>query len=173
MGISFGALLTPAPRFVAAASVRFNSRLRASTVDTATRVALPLEVSFGAYYQPVAGILATVAVGYAGWSTASGALVAAGDSATRNVWSVGAGVEAAALRVGGNLLPLRVGYRWRQLPFPIGGSPLTEHAVSGGLGFSTASGRAEVDVAIEGGSRTAGALSETFTTAYLGLTIRP
>jgi hypothetical protein len=179
VGISFGALVSAAPRFVAGASVRFNGRLRASTADTAASVPLPLEVNAGAYYQPVAGVLVTGTVGYAGWSTASDALVAAGQARSRNVWSVGFGVEAAMLRIGGNLAPLRVGYRWRQLPFPIGGSPaiegspLSEHALAGGLGFDTAGGRATVDLGIESGSRTAGALSETFTTAYLGLTIRP
>lgn len=178
VGISFGALLSPGPRFVAGASVRFNGRLRSSTPDTAASVALPLEVNAGLYYQPITGVVVTGTAGYAGWSTASDALVAAGQPRARNVWSVGFGVEAAMLRVGRGLAPLRVGYRWRQLPFPIpsllgGVSPLSEHAVTGGLGIDTAGGRATVDLGIEIGSRTAGALSEGFTTGYLGLTIRP
>ena len=178
VGISFGALVSPGPRFVAAASVRFNGRLRASTPDTAASVPLPLEASVGMYYQPVAGVVATGTVGYSGWSTASSALVAAGQSQARNVWSVGVGVEAAMWHVGRNPAPLRVGYRWRQLPFdipsPSGGvSPLSEHAVTGGLGMDTAGGRATVDLGLEVGSRTAGPMSESFTTVYLGLTIRP
>jgi len=181
VGVSFGALVSLGSKFVSGASVRFNSRLRASTADTAARVPMPLEANWGAYYQPVAGVLITGTVGYAGWSTASDALVAAGQAGSRNVWNVGFGVEATTLRLGRGLVPLRVGYRWRQLPFPIpsllGGasppSPLSEHAVTAGLGFDTAGGRATVDVAVEGGSRTAGTLSERFTTAYVGLTIRP
>jgi hypothetical protein len=173
VGISFGALVTPVSKFVAGASVRFNSRLRASTVDSATRVALPLEANFGAFYTPVPGVMATAGVGYAGWGGASSALAAAGQTGSRNVWSVGVGMEAATLRFGGGLLPLRVGYRWRQLPFPIDNSGLSEHAYTGGVGFNAASGRAEVDVAIEAGTRSAGALRETFTTVFLGLTVRP
>jgi len=180
VGISLGALVKPVSKFVFGASVRINSRLKASTADTATRVALPLEANVGAVYQPVAGVMVTASAGYAGWSTASGALAAAGQTGSRNVRSVGVGVEAATLRFSGGLLPLRVGYRWRELPFLIGGnpqliggSPLNEHALTGGLGFSAAGGRADVDVALESGSRTAGALTETFTTMYLGLTVRP
>ena len=158
--------------------MRFNGRLRASTPDTAASVPLPLEASVGMYYQPVAGVVATGTLGYSGWSTASSALVAAGQSQARNVWSVGVGVEAAMWHVGRNPAPLRVGYRWRQLPFdipsPSGGvSPLSEHAVTGGLGMDTAGGRATVDLGLEVGSRTAGPMSESFTTVYLGLTIRP
>jgi hypothetical protein len=173
VGVSFGFLVSPAPRFAAGASARFNGRLRASTPDTAASAPLPLEVSAGMYYQPIAGLAVMGTLGYAGWSTASDALAAAGQAGSRSVWSVGLGLEAAMLRVGGGLAPLRVGYRWRQLPFPIGGSPLNEHAVTGGLGFDTAGGRATVDLGLEGGARTAGALSESFLTGYLGLTIRP
>jgi hypothetical protein len=70
-------------------------------------------------------------------------------------------------------VPLRVGYRWRQLPFPIGGSPLSEHAFTAGLGAAVARGHATVDVAAELGARSAGALTERFTTVRVGVAIVP
>jgi len=178
VGISFGALVTPTPKLLAGASVRINGRMKASASDTSASVAMPLELNGGLYYQPIGGVTLTTTVGYAGWATAADALAAAGQARSRNVWSVGAGLEVVTLHVGRSPVPLRLGYRWRELPFPIpttasAAAPLSEHAVTGGLGFDTAGGRATVDVGIESGARVAGALKETFTAAYLGLTIRP
>ena len=173
VGVSLGAIVSPTPKVVAGASVRFNGRLKASTSDTSASVPMPVEVNGGVYYQPTAGVMLTTTVGYAGWGAAANALAADSQARSRNVWSVGVGVEASVLRVGRSAVPLRLGYRWRQLPFPSGSSPLSESAVTGGFGFETAGGRATVDLGFEGGSRTAGALSEGFLTAYLGLMIRP
>ena len=180
VGVSFGALASPIKNLLAAASVRFNGRMKASTGDTAALVPLPVEVNGGLLFQPLTGVSFSGTVGYAAWSSAANALAASGQVRSRNVWSAGAGVEAQVWRVGRGVVPLRLGYRWRQLPFPIPtdstgttASILTEHAVTFGLGFDTAGGHATVDLGLESGSRTAGALSEGFTTLYFGLTIRP
>jgi hypothetical protein len=177
VGISLGMLVSPVAKLLAGASVRFSGRLRATTGDTAASVPMPVELNVGAAYQPVAGVTVSGTVGRAGWGTAADALAAAGQARSRDVWSFGIGAEAAMLRLGRGLLPLRLGYRWRQLPFPIpsaaGVIPLSEHAVTGGLGFDTAGGRATVDLGLDSGSRTAGALSESFTTLYVSLAIRP
>jgi len=179
VGLSFGALVSPLPGLVTGASVRLNGRLRASTTDTATDIPMPVEVNAGFYDQPVAGVSVAGTVGWANWSRAADALAAAGQARSRDVWTVGVGVEVNVLRLGRRQLPLRVGYRWRQLPFPIGGDSvapgpaLSEHAITGGLGFDTAGGRATVDLGLDVGSRVAGSLSESFTTLYVGLTIRP
>jgi hypothetical protein len=175
VGLSLGALASPARNLLAAVSVRFNSRLRAAAPDSTTHVGMPVELNAGLSWVPLAGLLVAGTVGYANWSAASDALVAAGQGRSRNVTNVGLGVEATFLRFAGKPLALRGGYRWRQLPFAAdsGGAMLAEHAVTGGVGFETAGGRATVDLGIEAGSRTTGALSETFTTISVGLTIRP
>ena len=179
VGVSFGAMAGPSARLVFGASVRFNGRLRASTSSASADIPMPIEMSGGVYWQPVTGLALSSTVGYAGWASAADALAAAGQARSRNVWNVGLGAELLMLKSGRNFVPLRLGYRWRGLPFPIPGdstaapSPLAEHAVTAGLGFDTASNRATVDLALEFGSRTAGALSERFTTLLLGLTIRP
>jgi hypothetical protein len=179
VGISLGFLVSPVSKVLAGASLRFSGRLKAATGDTSARVPMPVEVHAGATYQPVVGVTISGSFGHAGWSTAADALAAAGQARSRDTWNYGFGVEAALLHVGRNLVPFRVGYRWRQLPFPIPTasgappSPLDEHAVTGGLGFDTAGGRATVDLGLESGSRTAGTLIERFTTLYVGLAIRP
>ena len=91
------------------------------------------------------------------------------------------GADLTLLKVGRALVPVRIGYRWRQLPFPIPDSTsagpsllsLSERALSLGFGFTAAGGRATVDAAFEWGSRTAGGLRESFATTLVGLTVRP
>jgi len=175
VGISFGALASPVHSVLAGVSVRLNGRLRAASPDSVMHIGMPVEVNGGASWVPVTGLLVAGTVGYAGWSAAAGALTAAGRGGSRDVWSGGIGAEVTFLRFAGKPLALRGGVRWRQLPFPAdsAGTRLGERAVTGGLGFDTAGGRATVDVGLDIGSRTAGDLVEHFTTAYVGLTIRP
>jgi hypothetical protein len=170
---SFGVVAAPLPWVALAASLRVAGRLRAESPDATVDVPMPVELHFGLSAQPLAGLELATTVGYASWSRASAALLASDSEPARNTWSVGAGAGLSLLRVGRSPVPLRVGYRWRQLPFPIGGAALTEHAASLGLGFTAAGGRATVDVSVERGTRAAGATRESFTTTMLGLTVRP
>jgi long-subunit fatty acid transport protein len=172
-GVSVGVFMTPAPRLILGASARFNGRLRAASPSDTAHVQLPTEVAGGVYYAPVEGVTFASTVGWSRWSEASADLQAAGQGSARDIWCVGVGAEAAVLRLGGEAIPLRAGFRWRQLPFLIATSPLSEYALSAGLGFTAAGGRANVDLAVEGGKRTAGALSERFTTVLLGVSILP
>ncbi len=178
VGASFGVFLAPVSNVIVGASARVNGRLRAASPSDTARVHMPLELNGGVFYAPVEGITVAATAGHASWSAANADLVAAGQAGSRDVWSVGAGAEVALLKMGGNVWPVRAGYRWRQLPFLIGASPagasaLNEHAVSAGLSFSAAAGRANVDFAVEAGSRSAGTLSERFTTILLGVSILP
>jgi long-subunit fatty acid transport protein len=172
-GVSVGLFVTPWPKLILGASARVNGRLEAASPSDTARVRLPAEFNGGVYYRPSDGVMFASTVGYATWSAATNDLKAAGQPPSRDVWSVGVGVEAALLRLGRQSLPVRVGYRWRQLPFPIGGSPLNEHAFAAGFGFTAAGGRATVDVAVESGSRSAGPLVERFVTALVGVSVLP
>ncbi len=178
VGVSLGVVAAPVSTVVLGASLRVSGRLRAEAPDTTVDVPMPVEMNAGVSVQPVGGLALAATLGYASWSRASSALVAAGQQGARDAWSFGAGADASLLRIGGGSVPVRVGYRWRQLPFPIPVSAgvleqLSERAASLGFGFSAAGGRATVDATFEWGSRTAGGLKETFATTLLGLTVRP
>ena len=184
LGASFGLFVTPIQQVVLGASARFNGRLSATNPTASASVRLPTELGGGIYVTPWEGIRLATTVIHDNWSVAASDLVAAGQPPARDVWSVGIGAEIALLRMFGEVTPLRAGYRWRQLPFPVPEvntlvpsqsimRPLSEHALSAGISFTVASGRANVDVAVEGGSRTAGALTESFTTMLVGITIFP
>lgn len=173
-GLSVGALYTALPNLQLGGSLRVNTSLRASsTSGQRARVALPIELGVGAQYTPSPGVVLASSVGYATWSRAADDLLASGEEPSRNVWSIGAGVDVEAIRLGSSRIPLRLGYRWRQLPFPVNGSALGEHAFSGGFGLNMAGGRTTLDAGVEKGTRAAGSQSESFTTAFVGITVRP
>jgi hypothetical protein len=86
---------------------------------------------------------------------------------------VSLGGEFDTFRRGRDRVPLRLGYRARQLPFPVDGAPLDERAVAGGLSLDFAGGRTTLDLGLERGSRSAGDLRERFTSGFIGVIIRP
>ena len=171
--VSFGLTALPLPRVEVGASVRFNSSLtaRKSSGEQAV-VRLPTEAAFGAAYTPGPGIALAVSAQYAGWATATPDLRATGDSAA-NVWSVSVGGEFDTFRRGQGRVPLRLGWRTRELPFAIVGHLVRETAVSGGTSLDFAGAHTTLDLGLEHGTRSAGALKETFTNGYLGLIVRP
>lgn len=173
-GVSVGALAAVRPSLALAASLRLNSDLEASSTSGArAAVALPVEMSLGAQFTPVAGVSGAGSVGYATWSRAADDLADAGEERSRDVWSVQVGLELETSGLGSTRLPLRLGYRWRQLPFPVGGEALGERAFSAGIGLDFAGRRATADLGVERGTRAAGGQSERFTTGFVGLVVRP
>lgn len=178
VGVSAGVTASLGPRLAVAATARLNGRLKAQVRDGASAtVAMPVEVNAAVLFAPSTAVGLAATAGYQSWSRASSDLAAAGEPGSRSVWNVALGAELGVLHWHTDLVPLRFGYRWRQLPFPLsaadGGAPLSEHALSAGLGLGLAGGRATLDAGIELGSRAAGSARERFTTAHLGLTVRP
>lgn len=174
VGASVGLSAWASRRLQLAATIRLNGRLTAQPENgTRSRVALPAELAAAATYELAPGLQAAATASWAGWSAADQDLRRQGLGAAHDTWAVAAGLEAATVRAGAARLPLRLGWRWRQLPFPAGSDEVTESALSGGTGLVLVGGRAEVEVAIERGSRRAGAVREAFTTAYVGLVVRP
>lgn len=99
----------------------------------------------------------TGAAGWEGWSEADDDLRE--ESAHDARWA-GGGLEFSGWTVGPFRVPLRVGGRVSELPFSRPGRDQpTERAVTGGLGFVAAGGRALVDLSVEVGTR--GDLGET------------
>lgn len=175
LGLSLGAIVELRPTVLVSGTARVNSSLTArSDAGEEARVALPLELGAGVLLAPRDGVNLAFSAGYSGWARAGDGLVAAGQERSRNVWQVAVGGEMEVLSVRGKRLPARLGYRWRQLPFPdAGGVALNEHAVAGGLGVTLAGGRTTVDLGVERGTRAAGTRTERFTTGYVGVIVRP
>jgi hypothetical protein len=174
VGVSAGIVATPSPALRLGASVRAGGRMRAdNTTGDDVYVSLPAEAQAGASWSFVPGVAASATAKFSSFSRASTSLVANGQAPLRDTWSLGVGVEIDRTSLLVLRTPLRLGYRVRQLPAPVGGAHLGERAFSAGISLSLAQGRTMVDAAFESGSREAGALNESFRTVFLGVTVRP
>jgi hypothetical protein len=125
---------------------------------------LPMEYRLGASGVLSPGLVAVLGVSYADWSPSADGLEA--ESVAGAVWSFGGGLEWTGMSVGSRELPVRLGYKRSGLPFTFEGENPVEKVFSGGLGLNLV--RAEdvligsLEMALEKGTRDAGALSEDF-----------
>jgi hypothetical protein len=129
---------------------------------------------FGAsvVYLGIAGTALSVRAARDSWSRLRGV------AQTLNVhegWDLGAGADVSGPRWGtSSPIGLRLGGRWRTLPFSAGTTPVKERTWSTGLGLPMARGRAEVNIGLLRASRTADAgVSETSWTLSTGFSVRP
>jgi hypothetical protein len=145
---------------------------------TGRSYSMPLRLAAGASLLVAPRLLATAGGQFAGWSKSTNfATPDEPDSVSvsgRPVFEVGGGLEWEQLRSGTRIFPLRVGYRYSQLPFALeGADPANEWAVSLGLGLRLAGDNfgplAVGDITVERGRRAgwessllAGGLTETF-----------
>ncbi|MFI5279101.1 MAG: hypothetical protein ACHQU1_01290 [Gemmatimonadales bacterium] len=157
-----------------AASGRLNGHLRSENTTGLTALTqLPSQFGVSVRVATVPGVFLSGAAEYAGWGAANADLVAANKGGARDVWALAAGAEILNSSILGARMPLRFGYRHRQLPFLSLGQGIDESAASGGIGLAFARDRTTIDLAFERGSRSTGAEKETFSTLFVGLTVRP
>jgi hypothetical protein len=138
---------------------------------------MPLRLVAGASMLVAPRLLATVGGQFTGWSESTNfATPDVADSvhiSGRPVFEVGGGLEWEQLRSGTRIFPLRVGYRYAQLPFALAtDDAANEWAASLGLGLRLRADNfgplAVADISVERGRRTGwestvvGGLSETF-----------
>lgn len=89
-------------------------------------------------------------------------------------WDSSLGADVMGPRIASTVLQLRLGGRWRTLPFSVGPADVREKSLSIGAGTAFARGRAALDVAGIRATRDAGALgSESAWTLSVGVTVRP
>lgn len=135
-------------------------------------VPLPVQVAGGASAYLSPGLLLAASARWSGWSSANDALTTAstpaGLAAARDTWEVGGGLEYGSTGRQGRALPVRLGFRYAQLPFSFNGQLPSEWSVGGGLGLRTGPStdpQALVDLGVERGalgSTANGGLQETF-----------
>ncbi|MEX0979639.1 MAG: hypothetical protein WDZ89_01000 [Gemmatimonadota bacterium] len=154
--------------FRLAGSVTWSGSLEISDnrpdADEVRKLDLPVEYRLGASAILTSRVSMNAGVGYADWTDA-GAALEEGES-TGAVWNFGGGLEWEGPTLIGRSFPIRLGYHRGDLPFEFGGSAPSESALSGGfaINFSQVENipLARLDVAVERGTREAGALSESF-----------
>lgn len=90
-------------------------------------------------------------------------------------WDLGVGADVTGPTYGASRpIALRVGGRWRTLPFSPNATPVKERTVSGGFGFPMARGAVQLNVGALRAWRTNGAdVSENAWTISTGFAVRP
>lgn len=149
------------------------AKLRQSVGDTLIESArVPDRIGLGLAFNGFSGTTLALRTAYQQWSALGNMDSATG--AARNAWDTSFGAEFTGPRLGVYPLALRVGTRWRTLPFPADGHQVREASFTGGFGLTLAQGHAIFDLAGAHASRSAGiGISERAWTLSMGLTIRP
>ena len=148
------------------ASVTWAGTLNADSaagVVTGREYDLPLQVAAGASAYLAPGILAAVSGRWSGWSAtdAAGGLVASElEVGSRDTWEFGGGIELDdPERRATRSYPLRLGFRYRELPFTFVDENPTEWLASAGLGLRIGTDfdtpLARIDLTVQRGARSA------------------
>lgn len=176
LGFSLGVTHQLLPAVRLAAMVRSDTRARVELDSTHIYdVDLPYTFAAGAQIRASRRLTVALASSYRTWSGANSDLLAQGSVGSRNTLELSAGGEITRnLRRPSNL-PIRLGFRYAELPFPVitGGKP-REYGISFGSGTRFAQERGGVDVTLEQAWRSEGSgYKERAFSVILGLSIRP
>lgn len=160
---------------IASASFRKGGDLNATRNDTALGSArVPDRLGFSLAYVGAAGTQIAARTSLDKWSSLNG--LSGGTSQAVDAWDTSIGADVAGPRLGSWPLMLRIGGRWRTLPFTVGPSndKVKEQSFSGGLGTTLGGGRVLTDVTVLHARRDAGiGISERAWTLSIGFGIRP
>ena len=160
-------LATPFLRF--GGSVRLNSDVKVKLSEEVTfgQTPLPTEVSGGVFLAVTPRLrLASTAI-YRAWSTSAEGFVAPDAANAFDTFEIGSGLEFQAT------LPLRLGFRWAQLPYSPTDEQPHEINLSFGSGIQLAQGRAAIEFAIERTMRDGGGVTERAWVASFELRVVP
>ena len=171
-GLSVGVLVVPSPRLTFAAAFRIDSRLE-TIADSVriSRVELPKTVTAGVTLFPHRVLQWATTVTYQTWSDAAGDLAAISTVRAFDTWEVSSGIEIGGSGV--SKIPLRLGFRYAQLPFSPSDDQPRELAASLGSGIRFASDRARIEFSAERISRKGAGADEKAWYLTFSVTVRP
>ena len=154
-------------------TARKGGDLRAESADTTLgKGRLPDHYSASIAFEGIPGASIAARVAHDSWSSLT-ALSSTGIQAFDG-WDTGVGVEAAGPRIMQRIITLRVGGRFRTLPFGLDGEKVTENTLSAGLGLPLTRDRANFDFAVQRASRKAGSdIKERGYILSFGLRVSP
>jgi hypothetical protein len=175
-GAVSGGIELIAPKIaIASASFRKGGHLNAMRSDTALGSArVPDRLGFSLAFIGAAGTQIAARTSYDKWSALNG--LRRGGAIAVDAWDTSVGADISGPRLGSEPLMLRLGGRWRTLPFEVGAgnNKVKEQSLSGGIGTAFGGGRVLTDISLVHARRDAGiATSERAWTLSIGLGIRP
>jgi hypothetical protein len=173
--VSAGIQLVAPGLAIASASFRKGGNLNATRNDTALGSArVPDRLGFSLAYIGAAGSQIAARTSLDKWSSLNA--LSQGTSQAVDAWDTSVGAEVAGPRLGSWPLMLRIGGRWRTLPYTAGpaNDKVKEQSFSGGLGTTLGGGRVLTDVTVLHARRDAGiGVNERAWTLSIGFGIRP
>ncbi len=173
VGVSAGVVLRPLPLVQLAGAARVNGNL-SSQLGTQNfgGVKLPVALTAGLrLIAPRVGASWSSTATWRSWSRAQSDLVS--PTKAFDAWDLASGIELRDHDAGGRGLPLRVGVRYRQLPFSNVNTQPTELVLAAGSGLVLAHGRAEVDFSLEHVQRSGGGADERGWQIAVGILVLP
>jgi hypothetical protein len=178
LAISGGVILHPSSVVALALSGRKGGELKARSGDTIVSTAnIPNRFGAAIAYGGISGANLSVQVDRELWSSING--LGSDEARAVDAWDFGGGVEATGPRLLERVVLLRLGARYRTLPFIAAGSEVRELSFAGGFGMQFSRNRAAFDVTLQHSSRTPASSSvlddikERAYTLSFGLRVRP
>lgn len=177
-GVSAGLLFKPSRIFGIGVSGLKGARISTHVGDTLVSEAnIPDRISAGVSYEGIPGSSISARVSREIWSKLNGLSGSTGSKAADG-WDSGIGVEALGPNISARQTILRLGARYRTLPYEAANQQVKELAFTGGIGAQFFRNRAAFDFGLEYASRKsdAAALSSVKENAYIfsfGLRVRP
>lgn len=142
---------------------------------TLSKADVPDRMSFSAAFVGIRGTTIAARTSKETWTNMRG--LGSPTLPINNAWDSSVGADVLGPRLGQRAIQVRVGARWRMLPFGLSTSEIRERTASLGLGTLFARGRVAVDVsgirAVRTPLSSALDMRETAWTISSGLTIRP
>jgi hypothetical protein len=178
LAVSGGVILHPSSVVAVAISGRKGGDLKAHAGDTIVSTAsIPSRFGAAIAYGGISGANISVQADRELWSSING--LGSDEARAVDAWDFGGGVEATGPRLLERVVLLRLGARYRTLPFVAAGSEVRELSFAGGFGMQFSRNRAAFDVTLQHSSRTpasSSALDDIKERAYtlsFGLRVRP
>lgn len=176
--VSGGLVLHPARVFSLALSGRRGANLKARTGETLVATGrVPDRYGAAVSFEGIPGAIVSAQVERNMWSSLNG--MGSADARAVDAWDYGGGIEATGPRIIERTILLRLGARYRTLPFVAADAEVRELSFAGGLGAQFSRNRAALDVTLQhsvrsvDASSTAGSARERAWTLSFGLRVRP
>lgn len=174
---SAGVLIRPSRTFGLALSGRKGAKIEAQSGDsTLSSANVPDRVGAAISYEGIPGSSISAHFAREGWSSLNG-LGSADAARAVDTWEGGLGVESLGPRIMARQTVLRIGTRYRTLPYLAAGAEVKELSFAAGIGTQFFRNRAAFDIAVERAGRSVDASEiDARERAYLlsfGLRVRP
>jgi hypothetical protein len=178
LAVSGGVILHPSSVLALAFSGRKGAEMKARVGDTVVATAnIPNRFGGAIAYGGIAGANLSFQVDRELWSSMNG--LGSDEARAVDAWDFGGGIEATGPRILERIVLVRLGARYRTLPFVAAGSEVRELSFAGGFGMQFSRNRAAFDVTLQHSARSpdgSSALDNIKERAYtlsFGLRVRP